>query len=149
VAERALPPLRSADDAPPPQAPVPVAVAKVGTALRALTTQFTRDTDAVSLEAIPGILVELACQHDALATLERLLLGRLVAARELERRGGDRLLDLDEAAQRLRTTKDWLRRHARRLPFTVVLSPGQVRFSVQRIDQWIARRAGRDADRLD
>ena len=37
----------------------------------------------------------------------------------------DTLLEVDETARRLGTTKDWLYRHADRLPFTVHLGPRQ------------------------
>src|SRR5439155_5372827 len=46
----------------------------------------------------------------------------------------------------LGTTKDWLRRHGDRLPFTLRLSRGQVRFSAKGIDRYIASRvSGRRA----
>ena len=40
----------------------------------------------------------------------------------------DRLLTIDEAAEVLRTTKDWLYWHHQQLPFTVRLSERQLRF---------------------
>jgi hypothetical protein len=51
----------------------------------------------------------------------------------------DRLLPIEEAAARLATTKDWLRRH-HDLPFVVHLSEGQVRYSEQGIERFIRRR---------
>jgi hypothetical protein len=47
--------------------------------------------------------------------------------------GVDRLLTIDEAAYVLSTTADWLYRNWRKLPFKVVLSPKQIRFSFQKI----------------
>ena len=49
----------------------------------------------------------------------------------------DRLLRIDEAAARLQTTKDWLYRHWGELPFTVRLSPRQLRFSAKGIERYI------------
>jgi predicted DNA-binding transcriptional regulator AlpA len=56
--------------------------------------------------------------------------------------GQDRLLDVKEAAERLRTSADFLYRRARRLPFTVHLGR-QLRFSSRGIDTFIATRQGR------
>lgn len=54
----------------------------------------------------------------------------------------DRLLDIDEAASRLGTNRQWIYRRTRDLPFVVRLG-GKVRFSAQGIDRWIASKAGR------
>ena len=53
----------------------------------------------------------------------------------------DHLLGVEEAAATLGTTRDWLRRHGDRMPFTVRLSAGQVRYSAKGIERWIASRA--------
>lgn len=71
--------------------------------------------------------------------------------KELSYRGkgsmdGDRLLDIDEAAERLSTSKDWLYRHWRKLPFAVSLSPRQLRFSSQGIDEYIEQRKNGDRE---
>ena len=55
----------------------------------------------------------------------------------------DVLLDVDKAAQRLGTSKDWLYRHADKLPFTVRLGARQLRFSAKGIEQYIRQRQGR------
>ena len=49
----------------------------------------------------------------------------------------DQLLKITEAAERLQTTKDWLYRNWKKLPFTVSLSPRQLRFSAKGIDRYI------------
>ncbi len=49
----------------------------------------------------------------------------------------DRLLKIDEAADLLSTSADWLYRHADDLPFTVRLSPKQLRFSAMGIKTYI------------
>jgi hypothetical protein len=54
------------------------------------------------------------------------------------RAGPDQLLTADEAATRLAVTKDWLRRRPD-LPFVVKLSDGVVRYSLRRLDVFIAQ----------
>jgi predicted DNA-binding transcriptional regulator AlpA len=49
----------------------------------------------------------------------------------------DELLTITEAATRLKTTKDWLYRNWKKLPFTVSLSPRQLRFSAKGIERYI------------
>lgn len=50
----------------------------------------------------------------------------------------DRLLTVDEAAARLGQSKDWLYRHATKLPFTRRVGR-QVRFSSQGLERYIRR----------
>ena len=57
--------------------------------------------------------------------------------------GEDRLLTVDQAAERLGVTRDWLRRRPD-MPFVVKLSEGVVRYSSRGIDYYIATRAGKD-----
>jgi predicted DNA-binding transcriptional regulator AlpA len=54
----------------------------------------------------------------------------------------DRLLNVDEAAERLGVTRDWLRRRSR-LPFVVKLSPGVVRYSAAGITRFISQQRRR------
>ncbi len=49
----------------------------------------------------------------------------------------DRLLKIDEAAERLQTSKDWLYRHWQVLPFARKLSRKQLRFSSTGIDEYV------------
>ena len=49
----------------------------------------------------------------------------------------DRLVDIAEAAEILHTSIDYLYRHHHTLPFTVRLSPRQLRFSVKGILKYI------------
>lgn len=52
--------------------------------------------------------------------------------------GGDRLLDIETAAARLAESKDWLYRHAGKLPFTVQEGKGaKLRFSEAGIERYI------------
>lgn len=55
----------------------------------------------------------------------------------------DSLLTVQEAAERLGVSPDYLYRHARKFPFTVRLGPRQLRFSSGGIDRYIRNRAGR------
>jgi hypothetical protein len=52
----------------------------------------------------------------------------------------DRLLDITEAAEILKTTKDYLYRHWRELPFAFEFSPRQIRFSLKGIHAYIEER---------
>ncbi len=82
---------------------------------------------------------------DALGAAERLKAGlwiRLYADGAPRQPEEDRLLDVEEAAQRLAVSTDTLYRRARELPFTVRIG-GNVRFSAQGISRFIATRQGR------
>lgn len=57
--------------------------------------------------------------------------------------GADRLLTVEDASERLGLSKDWLYRHADKLPFSVRIGPRQLRFSAQGIEKYIRQRAGR------
>ena len=52
----------------------------------------------------------------------------------------DELLTVEEAANRLNTSVDWIRRHTKTLPFTVRISPKQVRFSAKKIETYLKNR---------
>src|SRR5262245_40370507 len=93
----------------------------------------------VPADAIPAVLLQIAGEQSQLAALSATLAARLVAERADDE--ADRLLTVDQAAEQLATTPDWLRRHPA-LPFTVRLSAGQVRYSSQGIARFIARRMG-------
>ena len=53
---------------------------------------------------------------------------------------GDRLLTVHEASTKLGMTTDYLYRHADTLPFSVRTGPKQLRFSLKRIDRYIAQK---------
>jgi predicted DNA-binding transcriptional regulator AlpA len=55
----------------------------------------------------------------------------------MEDRMEERLLDIEEAATILCTTKDYLYRHWRKLPFAFEFSPRQIRFSLKGIYAYI------------
>ena len=89
--------------------------------------------DRLPLEALPGLIAQLAA-------LQARAAARLC---QPTARPPDQLLDLEAAAARLATTPDWLARQ-KQLPFRIEVSPGQVRWSAQGLDEWIAARRGRD-----
>jgi predicted DNA-binding transcriptional regulator AlpA len=93
----------------------------------------------VPQEAIASLISQLAALQSVLAA--RLLTGE--QRQDAQPRGADCLLDVEEAAERLGTSADWLYRNARRLPFTVRVGSRQLRFSVEGINRWIANRQGR------
>lgn len=49
----------------------------------------------------------------------------------------DRLLTVEEAAQRLHISKEWLYHHWKRLPFAIKFAQRSLRFSSQGIDEYI------------
>jgi predicted DNA-binding transcriptional regulator AlpA len=60
----------------------------------------------------------------------------------------DRLIKPKELAERLGTSMDWVYRHWQTLPFTVKLSPRQLRFSEKGLEQYLDRiqQSGNDKD---
>jgi len=96
---------------------------------------------AVPTTEVPVLLALVAAEQARLAALQGALAARL-AGTSNGYSGADRLLTLDEAAERLGTSKDWLRRQ-KTLPFRVEVSPGQVRYSAEGMTRFIARRAGK------
>jgi predicted DNA-binding transcriptional regulator AlpA len=49
----------------------------------------------------------------------------------------ERLMKPKELAERLGTSMDWVYRHWKELPFTVKLSPRQLRFSEKGLEQYL------------
>ena len=88
---------------------------------------------SVPVEEIPRLRGELA-------RLDSILLSRLIAGNE-RAPVEDRLLDAEEARQKLGVTKDWLYRHSHELPFTVPVGMKQVRFSSKGIEKWIREKS--------
>lgn len=52
----------------------------------------------------------------------------------------DRLLTIDEAAERLGVTKDWIYHHSKKLPFAVRLGRKVLRFSAVKLERYIEAR---------
>ena len=93
----------------------------------------------VPADAIPALLAQLAAEQARVSALETALAARLAEAAGTNGPPADQLLTVEEAAAKLGTTRDWLRRHPH-LPFVVRLSPGQVRYSAKGIERFIATR---------
>jgi predicted DNA-binding transcriptional regulator AlpA len=62
----------------------------------------------------------------------------------------DRLLDITEAAEILHVSKDWLYRDQKymTLPFTIILSPRKIRFSLKGLLRWLEEQQGRNHKEL-
>ncbi len=96
--------------------------------------------EQLPVEVIPPLLSQLSALQGALAArLAELVSATSAAALSDE----DRLLTIDEAAERLAVTKDWLYHHAKSLPFTVRPARRQLRFSARGIERYIRQRQGR------
>jgi len=79
---------------------------------------------------------------DLIARVEALkarLYARLTSANSPSAAVRDRLLNVKEAAEKLRRSSDWLYRHGSELPF-VVREGRLLRFSEQGIEEYIRRR---------
>jgi hypothetical protein len=101
--------------------------------------------DIAALLATDPATVPEAVIPDVLGELERrkaVLWARLALPALQNGSAEDRLLTVDQAAVRLSTTKDWLKRNSHQFPFTVRLSSGQLRYSADGITRWIRRTAG-------
>jgi len=54
----------------------------------------------------------------------------------------DHLLTVEQAAEKLGVSEDWIYRHADQLPFTIRVGDRHLRFSAQGLDRYIRDRAG-------
>ena len=85
---------------------------------------------------IPALLSQLSALQGAMAA-------RLISAdRNDTAPAEDTLLTVDQAAERLGVSKDWLFRRSRSLPFVVRLGR-HLRFSSQGIERYLRHRTGR------
>jgi predicted DNA-binding transcriptional regulator AlpA len=96
------------------------------------------DPKQIPVDKIPSLLTQLAAFQTALAV-------RLMPnAEETFDESPDRLLKVGEAAQRLRTTPDWLYRHWPHLPFTRRLGRS-IRFSEKGLELFIQQLSSPEA----
>ncbi len=96
-------------------------------------------------QQVSELLAEVVVRHAQLSTLHLSLLSRLIKVRRQPLQAGatsenDRLLSVDEAAELLKVTPQWLYRHARGLPFSRRLSRKALRFSEAGLRRWAASR---------
>jgi hypothetical protein len=108
-------------------------------AITALAHLNASTASTIGEEDIPAVLTAIALEHARLGDVERVLLARLVGAR---RDPGDHCLTLEEAAEVLRMTPDYLKRHGRKLGLAVEHTPGQIRYSAQAIQDYLRTRRG-------
>lgn len=88
----------------------------------------------------PAVLVDIVARAGAVvAAAQSAMVAKAMPSQQREA-AHDNLLNVKQAAARLSVTEDWLYRHAQRLPFTVRLGPGQVRFSAAGIERFIRTR---------
>ena len=99
-------------------------------------TDWTSD---VPLDQIPGLISHLAALQLRLTARQL----QAQADRSADVDGGDTLLRVGAAAERLGTSVDWVYRHADQLLFTVRTGRRQLRFSSQGIDRYIKQRQRR------
>lgn len=91
--------------------------------------------DALAPEVLPSALAHLlALQARVVARLTEAAPGSARAT------SGDRMLTIDEAADRTGMSKDWLYRHADTLPFARRIGRAR-RFSEAALTRWLATRA--------
>ncbi len=90
--------------------------------------------DAIPVSDIPTLLTQLSALQTAMAA-------RLIAGHD-ETADSDTMLTVEQAAQRLGVSPDWLYRRTKVLPFVVRLGR-HVRFSAQGIERFLRSRVGR------
>ncbi len=87
----------------------------------------------------PALIGEL--EHMKARLLAKMMAGEDQARSDQSTR--DRLLTVEEAAEKLGTTEDYLYRHSSELPFTVRLGARHLRFSLEGIERYIRSRLRR------
>jgi hypothetical protein len=90
--------------------------------------------DGLPVETLPGLIAQLAALQ-ARAAMR-------LSTETAPARDDDQLLTIDQVAERLAVTEDWLRRRPD-LPFIVKLSEGTVRYSSRRLAAYVARQSAR------
>jgi predicted DNA-binding transcriptional regulator AlpA len=92
------------------------------------------DPNEISEKSIAPMMTRLAAMQSALAA-------RLLALASEGDCRDDQLLTIDQAAAKLKTSKDWLYRNSSRLPFTLKIGRN-IRFSENGLELWIRQRTG-------
>ncbi len=108
--------------------------------LAALLAQLQEAAETLSPQEAPGFIGAL---ESLKARAWARLMGSAPAGGSREASEGDRLLSVEEAAQMLGLSRDYLYRHAKALPFTVRLG-SRLRFSERGIERYIQKRQGRN-----
>lgn len=95
----------------------------------------------VRVDELPVLLASVQAYRAQLAAVEAELIARTMTEASHRSASADQLLTVQETAERLSVTVDWLRRQ-KTLPFRVELSPGQIRYSSQGLARHIRIRQG-------
>jgi excisionase family DNA binding protein len=102
-------------------------------------SELLKEVDALDSAQLSPVLAQVTA-------LQTTLLAKLLVQQGQERRADtaseDHLLTVEEAAERLGTSRDWLYRKAHKLPFTVRLGSRRLRFSSKGIDRYLRTRQG-------
>ena len=107
--------------------------------LDALAADPARAVD-LPIHIVAGLLAGIAAVQAALAA--RILVLAAESAQTDSSRTEDTLLTANQAASRLAVSPDWVYRRASRLPFTVRLDRGALRFSTLGIERYLRQRPG-------
>jgi excisionase family DNA binding protein len=109
-------------------------------AAQALFSQLSRLIDHLPLDQIPAILAALSAMAGAASAR---ILGSEDAG-DTPAEAADENLSIEEAARRLGVSKDYLYRHAKKLPFTRRIGR-RLLFSARGLERWNRRRAPLDS----
>jgi predicted DNA-binding transcriptional regulator AlpA len=94
------------------------------------------DPASIPVEQIPAVLIAFAAWQSALAAR---LMATPATIAETTTETDDRLLTVQECAERLRKSTKWVYRRTRTLPFAICLGPRSWVFSQKGLEKWLAR----------
>jgi len=95
------------------------------------------DPASIPVEQIPAVLSAFAAWQSALALR---LMAAPVTIVETATEADDRLLTVQECAERLRKSTKWVYRRTKTLPFARCLGPRSWVFSQRGLEKWLAQR---------
>ena len=95
------------------------------------------DPASIPVERIPFVLAAFAAWQSALAAR---LIATPATIAETATETDDRLLTVQECADRLRKSPKWVYRRTRTLPFARCLGPRSWVFSQRGLEKWLAQR---------
>jgi predicted DNA-binding transcriptional regulator AlpA len=94
------------------------------------------DPASIPVEQIPAVLAAFAAWQSALAAR---LMATPATIVETATETDDRLLTVQECAERLRKSPKWVYRRTKTLPFARCLGPRSWVFSQRGLEKWLAR----------
>jgi predicted DNA-binding transcriptional regulator AlpA len=95
------------------------------------------DPASIPVEQIPAVLAAFAAWQNALAAR---LMATSPTIAETATETDDRLLTVQECAERLRKSTKWVYRRTKTLPFARCLGPRSWVFSQRGLEKWLAQR---------